>query len=108
MTLQMKFGKGRLHGTGEDQIGPFQIQGHYDPDDQVRFTKRYPYHKVRYEGRWDGASIAGTWTINDWGYRDRGEFEIWPLKDDEERAIRHEELESVQTLETPQPVPALD
>lgn len=108
MNLRMKFKEGHLHGAGEDRIGPFRIQGGYTARGRVRFTKVYPYHKVRYDGRWDGTSIAGQWKIEEWDEFDEGEFEIWPLKDDEERAIRLEELESTQTVETPQPVPALD
>lgn len=107
MTLHLKFGKKNLHGKGEDRIGPFQIQGGYDDEGQVQFTKRYPYHKVRYRGTWNGASISGRWTIRDWGWVDHREFEIWPLGDDEERAIRPEELSIDQLDETPQAVPAL-
>lgn len=107
MTLQLRFDKKNLHGKGDDQIGPFQIQGQHSENGQVQFTKRYASHKVRYQGRWDGSSIAGRWTIREWGWVDYGEFEIWPLGDDEERAIRPEELAIGQLDETPQAVPAL-
>lgn len=107
MTLRLQFNNGLIEGGGRDQIGSFTMQGSYDAQNQVRLTKRYRTHRVKYEGRWDDASIAGRWTIKEWGMVDRGEFEIWPLKDDENRAIRTEELESTQTPETPQPVSAL-
>lgn len=107
MSLTLRFQEGKIEGEGRDQIGPFKMTGGYSAQDQVQLTKRYRTHLVRYEGRWDGASIAGQWTIKKFGYVDRGEFEIWPLKDNESMTIRAEDLETPQTDETPQPVPAL-
>lgn len=80
MRLSLNFSAGRIRGNGSDENGAFDVIGEY-AGEIARLAKSYGSHIVRYDGRWDGASIAGPWTIHYGGFVDRGEFEMWPERE---------------------------
>lgn len=100
-----------VSGTGHDKDGDFEIVGNYNPRTlQVTLTRRYtrtvepsqegvgiPYD---YEGRWDGAMVAGRWHPRAASWYG-GPFEMWPDREEdrEELAIARdsEELAGVGT-----------
>ena len=73
---------GQLTGTGRDWVGPYTIDGTYDPaTGGCEWTKQYVRkHQVRYCGTNEGHGIWGVWEIRLLGglYLDRGGFHIWP------------------------------
>lgn len=74
--LELNFSSGRVQGTGVDIVGPFSFVGTYDSDGTVNLIKRYPYHAVRYEGRYDGeGTIYGEWSIGPFA---TGRFALTP------------------------------
>ena len=77
MRLRLVFEGGRVTGDGRDESGPFTVSGTYRADG-ARLTKGYATHRVHYDGRWDGTSLAGPWAIRYESWTDRGEFEMWP------------------------------
>lgn len=93
--MSLRFGAGKIAGSGSDQSGVFDVDGEYEGTDVLLF-KRYSHWTVRYDGRWDGQMISGRWTIREGMFFDTGSFEIWP----EEEAIGADELqvEEVATL----------
>jgi hypothetical protein len=93
--MSLRFGAGKIAGSGSDQSGIFDVDGEYEGTDVLLF-KRYSHWTVRYDGRWDGQMISGRWTIREGMFFDTGSFEIWP----EEEAIGADELqeEEVATL----------
>lgn len=85
MGLDLKFAAGLVDGSGDDDIGRFQVRGHYDPATLVvTWTKAYPgSHDVHYRGFREGRGIWGTWEVRS----DRtGGFQIWPGGDAGEAA----------------------
>lgn len=88
MTLRLRIAGTRLMGDGEDKGGRFAMVGMYDPaTGTVQIDKWYETQVVEYVGEWDGAQIHGFW-VTDYGTSvETGDFEMWPLKDDEERRI---------------------
>jgi hypothetical protein len=77
MTLHLEFSEGRLHGEGNDDIGAFMIDGHYDAEScECYWTKTYPgSHAVVYHGYREGKGIWGRWEM---GLLAHGGFHIWP------------------------------
>jgi hypothetical protein len=77
---------GVLTGTGRDRVGPYTVDGTYDPaTGQCEWTKQYVgKHRVAYRGVNDGRGIWGVWEIRLLGglYRDRGGFHLWPAGTD--------------------------
>lgn len=106
MRLRLRIAGTRLMGDGEDNGGEFAMVGHYDPETgTVQIDKWYEYQVVEYVGAWDGQMIAGFW-MTDYGWTVKtGEFEMWPMRDDEERRMEFEPQIEVApvTLETPVP-----
>jgi hypothetical protein len=93
MRLRLDFANGVISGGGADVVGPFTISGAYGAE-TADFTKKYPRHSVKYEGKWDGQVLFGTWVIR--SIRDRGEFEIWP----EDEELQLEVLAQEESRET--------
>jgi hypothetical protein len=77
---------GELTGTGSDRVGPYTVDGTYDPvSGKCEWTKQYlGKHKVAYRGLNDGHGIWGVWEIRILGglYTDRGGFHLWPAGTD--------------------------
>jgi hypothetical protein len=87
---------GVLTGTGSDRVGPYTVDGTYDPaTGHCEWTKQYlGKHRVAYRGINDGHGIWGVWEIRILGglYRDRGGFHLWPAGTDvSEESDRTEE-----------------
>lgn len=80
-TLSLEFAQGRIRGHGSDRDGTFQISGHFKSD-RVDLMKGYALLTVRYQGRWDGATISGEWRIGTREATISGPFEMWPLGDE--------------------------
>lgn len=86
MSLDLTIRGEQIIAGGHDFVGDFSMEGSYDPStDAVVLVKRYRWHSVRYEGRWDGALVFGTWEIEDGDFQASGEFEMWP--DDEATSL---------------------
>jgi hypothetical protein len=77
MDLHLNFAHGQMSGEGTDDIGPFLIQGQYDPaSGECSWTKKYPgSHEVTYSGFAENKGIWGTWEIRP---LTKGGFHIWP------------------------------
>jgi hypothetical protein len=77
MDLHLTFSQGRMTGEGNDDIGPFIIEGKYDAaTNECHWTKQYVgRHSVFYRGFREGRGIWGTWELRVY----RGGFHIWPL-----------------------------
>jgi len=77
---------GSLTGTGRDRVGPYTVDGTYDPvTGRCEWTKQYlGKHRVAYRGVNDGRGIWGVWEIRLLGglYTDRGGFHLWPAGTD--------------------------
>ena len=77
---------GVLTGTGRDRVGPYTVDGTYDPaTGRCEWTKQYVgKHRVAYRGVNNGRGIWGVWEIRLLGglYRDRGGFHLWPAGTD--------------------------
>src|SRR5579871_3130443 len=56
---------GQLTGTGQDWVGPYTIDGSYNPGTgRCEWTKQYlGRHAVTYRGVNDGRGIWGTWEL---------------------------------------------
>ena len=94
MSLRLRIAGSRLMGDGEDHGGEFAMVGMYDASTgTVQIDKWYAHQVVEYVGQWDGSQIAGFW-MTDYGWTVKtGEFEMWPLSDDEERRCEIAEIE---------------
>jgi hypothetical protein len=99
MDLHLTFTGGKLTGDGNDDVGRFLIEGHYDPASrECYWTKAYPgMHDVFYRGFREGKGIWGTWEI---GLLHHGGFHIWPRGADEGEA-------EAETAELAEPVDAV-
>jgi hypothetical protein len=77
MDLHLTFADGRVTGEGNDDIGPFLIDGRFDAGSrECSWTKTYlGAHDVFYRGFGEGNGIWGTWEIPAWN---KGGFHIWP------------------------------
>lgn len=77
MDLHLSFAGGRVTGEGNDEIGPFLIDGRFDSTShECWWTKTYVgAHDVFYRGFGEGNGIWGTWEIPPWS---QGGFHIWP------------------------------
>lgn len=101
MSLELRFAKGRVSGTGVDCIGDFGLAGSYNlADGRVSILKHYAgAHNVEYDGRNenDGQWIWGLWTIRNF---DRGGFHLWPAgeSDPTKRSLKREEPEPGRRL----------
>lgn len=99
MDLQLSFENGVVTGTGNDDVGPFAINGRYDAAaGECHWTKTYPgSHDVFYRGFREGKGIWGTWEIRD---NCRGGFHIWPrsASEGEELAEYAEKSEPVNAI----------
>jgi len=99
MGLHLSFTDGVVTGTGNDDVGPFAINGRYDAtSDECHWTKTYPgSHDVFYRGFREGKGIWGTWEI---GELNRGGFHIWPrsASDGEELTEFAEQSEPVNAI----------
>ena len=78
MDIALTFARGRVSGSGSDDIGRFTIQGKFDGrSGEVYWTKTYiGAHDVFYRGFREGRGIWGLWEIFDSLH---GGFHIWPL-----------------------------
>jgi hypothetical protein len=80
--LHLSCRDGKLAGTGQDWVGEYTIDGHYElGTGRCEWTKQYlGKHAVAYRGVNNGRGIWGVWEIRQLGglYVDRGGFHIWP------------------------------
>ncbi len=81
-TVEFRCSEGRITGEGTDWVGPFTVDGWFDPaTGDCGWTKQYlGKHAVLYRGVSDHHGIWGVWEINRWSglYVDRGGFHLWP------------------------------
>ena len=77
MQCQLNFKAGRIHGVGNDDVGPFSWKGAYNKQlMECAMTKTYRSKApVKYQGYVDENGIWGTWTI---GQLATGGFHLWP------------------------------
>lgn len=76
MELLLEFGNERITGEGRDIVGPFVVDGRYEPSEECHWTKSYVgQHDVFYSGRKQGKCIVGTWELDGLS----GGFKVWPL-----------------------------
>jgi hypothetical protein len=84
--VAMAFENGTLTGAGTDRVGPYTVDGTYNPaTGECEWTKQYiGKHTVAYRGVNDGRGIWGVWEIRILGglYQDRGGFHLWPAGTD--------------------------
>jgi hypothetical protein len=84
--LVLAWRAGVLTGSGQDRVGPYTVDGTYDPaTGRCEWTKQYVgKHRVTYRGVNDGHGIWGVWEIRLLGglYVDRGGFHLWPAGTD--------------------------
>jgi hypothetical protein len=84
--VDLEFAGGVLTGRGRDRVGPYTVEGTYDPlTGRCEWVKRYlGKHKVAYRGVNDGRGVWGVWEIRLLGglYTDRGGFHLWPAGTD--------------------------
>ena len=99
MDLNLTFANGNMSGDGNDDVGPFVIQGRYDAANrECHWTKTYlGAHDVYYRGFREGKGVWGAWEIKN---SLRGGFHIWPKNSGEA------ETESA-TCERAEPVDAI-
>lgn len=66
----------KIQGRGRDEVGEFEINGTFENNGRVNFTKQYiGQHAVQYEGQYDGNRIiSGQWKIPSYNMCDA--FEI--------------------------------
>ena len=65
MTIgKFKVKENKISGSGEDPNGKFEFIGFYGPDGTAHFVKQYKgAHQVKYEGKREGQTITGTWSL---------------------------------------------
>jgi hypothetical protein len=63
--LRLRFGSGRVQGSGTDIVGPFTFSGLVSPHGSVAMVKQYiGRHSVDYLGTYDGEGVMwGRWRI---------------------------------------------
>jgi hypothetical protein len=94
MRVTLRFDDNRIEGEGDDCIGPFTFQGHYDTHGNVSMVKQYiGQHRLSYQGTYDGeGTIFGRWVYSpSW----TGAFAL------RLEAAELEGLEAVETLAAP-------
>lgn len=94
MAFSLLFIGNLITGGGTDRDGPFTMTGEFEGD-EVYLVKTYPWLTVRYDGRWNGAFIAGRSTIGPITHGEFGSFEMWP--EDEEQRIEGERTSELAT-----------
>ena len=77
MRLTLNFSNGRIRGSGTDDSGAYEVIGEYGGE-SVKMAKAYGTHVVLYDGRWNGASIAGRGEVPFDVIVNTSEFEMWP------------------------------
>ncbi len=78
MAIHLTFKKGKVSGSGTDDVNYFSWKGNYDLEAFViTMVKTYPSHTVNYKGDIDENGIWGSWNI---GAHSSGGFHIWPKK----------------------------
>lgn len=104
MDLQLRFRDGVLSGSGDDDVGPFAIQGRYDVEaGEVHWTKAYVgRHSVFYRGFGEPNRIWGTWELSE-GWT--GGFKIWPRGSGGDLVWREEESLAPELFEAVSKVP---
>lgn len=76
MTCEIFFKDGIIGGHGSDEVGTFQLEGHFeDTTQKCEWLKVYNTHSVTYAGQKLGNKIEGRWSISDEEERE-GEFEL--------------------------------
>ncbi|WP_299839280.1 hypothetical protein [uncultured Tenacibaculum sp.] len=82
MFIELSFKKGKIFGSGTDDINYFSWKGEYSLDTfKISMVKTYPSHTVDYNGDVDENGIWGRWNI---GANFSGGFHIWPKKQNSE------------------------
>lgn len=98
MSIQLSFKKGKVYGSGTDDINYFSWKGNYNLQSFIiEMIKTYPSHTVDYKGNIDENGIWGMWNI---GSNCKGGFHIWPKKQNsnENEASLKEEVKASKTL----------
>lgn len=77
MHLYLDFSDGNIKGEGTDYVGPWVLEGSYNPSDgDCTWVKKYMgRHNVTYTGKLGENGITGSWSIQ--GLLN-GPFHIWP------------------------------
>jgi hypothetical protein len=75
MAPVLSMDRGAIRGGGTDLVGPFTIAGTISGQ-EVRFYKAYETHTVAYQGRFEGDTIVGRWSLP----LQSGEFRLWPIR----------------------------
>jgi hypothetical protein len=94
MDLVLAFQASRICGEGQDDIGPFVIDGTYDSGSgECYWTKTYvAAHDVFYRGfREQGRGIWGVWELE----TTTGGFHIWPVGEQPGETQQEEEADPV-------------
>ncbi len=81
MFIELTFKKGKISGSGIDDIDPFTWKGDYSLDTfKIAMIKTYSTHTVNYQGDIDENGIWGMWNFTESSREYRGGFHIWPKK----------------------------
>lgn len=107
--IMIAFKGNAFTGSGSDLDGDFDLEGEFDPADQmVNIIRRYTVaprnpsqigYAFIYIGRWDGHQVTGRWMMSTHP-GEGGSFEMWPESEEEakERAIESFSLFETLTL----------
>ncbi len=110
--IMLAFKGNTFSGNGSDVDGDFDLEGEFDPADQmVNIIRRYTFaprnpsqigYAFIYIGRWDGYQVSGRWMMSTHP-GEGGSFEMWPESEEEarERAIETQVIEETLTLGVP-------
>ncbi|MBX3119208.1 MAG: hypothetical protein KF784_09095 [Fimbriimonadaceae bacterium] len=102
--IMILFSGNHFVGEGTDVDGDFNLEGEYDPSDQmVNIVRRYTRvtrnenqvgYPFIYIGKWNGYEVTGRWMMST-SPAQGGPFEMWPESEEEaqERAIEQHVLE---------------
>lgn len=103
MHLYLEFESQQIRGEGTDYVGPWNLTGQYDLEQQIAsWAKQYiGQHRVNYQGKITPQGIVGEWDIRQ---SIRGSFHIWPvhLTELNEKYLQ-EDLQLDQSQARPQP-----
>lgn len=87
MEIELSFKKGKVFGSGVDDINYFSWKGDYSLDTfKLHMVKTYPSHTVDYNGDIDENGIWGSWSLKGKYGNLTGGFHIWPKKQQSEEA----------------------
>lgn len=117
MSIEIRFAKNKVSGSGIDDIGTFKWSGKYNLNNfKINILKNYPSHNIIYNGDIDENGIWGIWNNNEdlsnlnfspeviiaikkvFNNRIKGGFHIWPKRKNESAKESTEEKEQTKSL----------